>query len=111
MRLRRRTPAPSPDRWLISYADFITLLFAFFVVLYGVAQNDRDKPRDVAASVKRAFGGIAAPPKPRIKPAVTKAVEPGTPQDLAGTAVFLASAASDYVHGHVLVVDGAWMAR
>ena len=35
----------------------------------------------------------------------------GTPQDLAGTAVFLASAASDYVHGHVLVVDGAWMAR
>jgi 2-deoxy-D-gluconate 3-dehydrogenase len=35
----------------------------------------------------------------------------GTPQDLAGTAVFLASAASDYVNGHVLVVDGGWMAR
>ena len=56
---RRRLSGPSPDRWLISYADFITLLFAFFVVLYGVAQNDREKPRDVAASVKRAFAGSA----------------------------------------------------
>jgi 2-deoxy-D-gluconate 3-dehydrogenase len=35
----------------------------------------------------------------------------GTPEDLAGIAVFLASSASDYVNGHVLVVDGGWMAR
>lgn len=35
----------------------------------------------------------------------------GTPQDLAGVAVFLASSASDYVNGHVLVVDGGWLAR
>ncbi|MGD0201003.1 MAG: 2-dehydro-3-deoxy-D-gluconate 5-dehydrogenase KduD [Bryobacteraceae bacterium] len=35
----------------------------------------------------------------------------GTPQDLAGGAVFLASAASDYLNGHVLVVDGGWLAR
>ena len=35
----------------------------------------------------------------------------GNPDDLAGAAVFLTSAASDYVHGHVLVIDGGWMAR
>lgn len=35
----------------------------------------------------------------------------GEPEDLAGAAVFLASSASNYVHGEVLVVDGGWMAR
>jgi len=35
----------------------------------------------------------------------------GQPADLGGAAVFLASRASDYVHGHVLVVDGGWMGR
>ena len=35
----------------------------------------------------------------------------GTPADIAGAAVFLSSAAADYVNGHVLVVDGGWMAR
>ena len=35
----------------------------------------------------------------------------GAPADLVGAAVFLASAASDYVHGHVLAVDGGWLAR
>jgi 2-deoxy-D-gluconate 3-dehydrogenase len=35
----------------------------------------------------------------------------GTPADMGGTAVFLASAASDYVHGVVLPVDGGWLAR
>lgn len=35
----------------------------------------------------------------------------GEPGDLGGAAIFLASAASDYVHGHVLAVDGGWLAR
>jgi 2-deoxy-D-gluconate 3-dehydrogenase len=35
----------------------------------------------------------------------------GEPRDIAGTVVFLASRASDYVNGHILLVDGGWMAR
>ena len=35
----------------------------------------------------------------------------GDPRDLAGAAVFLSSPASDYVHGHIVVVDGGWLAR
>jgi 2-deoxy-D-gluconate 3-dehydrogenase len=35
----------------------------------------------------------------------------GEPSDLAGAAVFLCSSASDYVHGHILAVDGGWLAR
>jgi 2-deoxy-D-gluconate 3-dehydrogenase len=35
----------------------------------------------------------------------------GEARDMAGPAVFLSSAASDYLHGHVLVVDGGWMGR
>jgi 2-deoxy-D-gluconate 3-dehydrogenase len=35
----------------------------------------------------------------------------GKPEDLAGSAVFLCSAAADYVHGQVFAVDGGWLAR
>ncbi len=35
----------------------------------------------------------------------------GTPDDLVGAAIFLASEAAEYIHGHILTVDGGWMAR
>jgi 2-deoxy-D-gluconate 3-dehydrogenase len=35
----------------------------------------------------------------------------GSPQDVAGAAVFLASPASDYINGHILAVDGGWLGR
>jgi len=44
------------ERWLVSYADFITLLFAFFVVMFATAQNDKGKAALVAQSVREALG-------------------------------------------------------
>ncbi len=46
---------PNHERWLVSYADFITLLFAFFVVMYASAQSDKAKASQVAASVQAAL--------------------------------------------------------
>jgi chemotaxis protein MotB len=45
------------ERWLVSYADFITLLFAFFVVMFASSQTDRAKARAVSDSMARAFEG------------------------------------------------------
>jgi len=45
------------ERWLVSYADFITLLFAFFVVMYAISQADLAKLQKVAKSIRAAFGG------------------------------------------------------
>lgn len=43
------------ERWLVSYADFITLLFAFFVVMFASAQADKSRAKHVAESVRKAF--------------------------------------------------------
>ncbi len=43
------------ERWLVSYADFITLLFAFFVVMFATAQGDKSKAAQVSESVKKAL--------------------------------------------------------
>jgi len=43
------------ERWLISYADFITLLFAFFVVMFASSQADKKKAEQVSNSVKTAL--------------------------------------------------------
>ena len=50
------------ERWLVSYADFITLLFAFFVVMFASSQTDKAKAKQVADSVREAIedGGIKA---------------------------------------------------
>jgi chemotaxis protein MotB len=45
------------ERWLVSYADFITLLFAFFVVMFATSQTDKGKAQQVSDSVKRAIEG------------------------------------------------------
>ena len=45
------------ERWLVSYADFITLLFAFFVVMFASSQTDKGRAQQVSESVKKALEG------------------------------------------------------
>ena len=46
------------ERWLISYADFITLLFAFFVVMYATSKADQKKQAEAAAAINSAFRSL-----------------------------------------------------
>ena len=56
MSRRKRTEhLVSHDRWLVSYSDFITLLFAFFVVLYSSSQVDKRKVGRLALAIQVAF--------------------------------------------------------
>ncbi|UFS72413.1 flagellar motor protein MotB [Geomonas sp. RF6] len=47
---------PNHERWLVSYADFITLLFAVFVTLYAMGQTDKKKVEQVLNSMRDSFG-------------------------------------------------------
>jgi len=63
--MARKKAAPehaNHERWLVSYADFITLLFAFFVVMFASSQTDKVRAQMVSNSVKQALakGGVAA---------------------------------------------------
>jgi chemotaxis protein MotB len=72
MRRRRRIAYDheNHDRWLISYADFITLLFAFFVVMYAISAVNENKYRILASSLGDAFGKAPANvvPVPQMQP-------------------------------------------
>jgi chemotaxis protein MotB len=55
MMRKKRQGRVSHERWLVSYADFITLLFAFFVVLFATGESDKSKKVQLAASIESAF--------------------------------------------------------
>lgn len=55
----------NPDRWLVSYADFITLLFAFFVVMYSISSVNKGKYNQLTYSMETAFIGINGVPQPK----------------------------------------------
>jgi len=57
-------PEESTDRWLVSYADFITLLFAFFVVMYSISNVNQGKYRVLSDSVMSAFSAQSNSPFP-----------------------------------------------
>ena len=76
--MSRRKPIEEPvnhERWLVSYADFITLLFAFFVVMYSLSSLNEGKYRIMSNSVLMAFGRFKA---------ATDNVESSTPQQNPG---------------------------
>lgn len=55
----------NPERWLVSYADFMTLMFAFFVMLYSVSSVQEKKLQELSQSVGAALGFI---PLSKIQP-------------------------------------------
>ncbi|MGE0591232.1 MAG: flagellar motor protein MotB [Vicinamibacterales bacterium] len=62
MRRRRGGHRAGHDRWLVSYADLVTLLFAFFTVLYAGSRMDADSMAPVASSLQQAFDARPATP-------------------------------------------------
>jgi chemotaxis protein MotB len=54
--MKREAPPPeNHERWLVSYADFITLLFAFFVVMFASSQTDKSRAKQVSQAVEKAL--------------------------------------------------------
>ena len=57
-RRRREEEHDNHERWLVSYADFITLLFAFFVVMYSLSSVNEGKYRVLSDSLVQAFRNV-----------------------------------------------------
>jgi chemotaxis protein MotB len=57
MRKGTHPPGGGQDRWLLSYADFVTLLLAFFVTMYAISNVDATKLEPAASSMRMAFEG------------------------------------------------------
>ncbi len=61
-RRRREEEHENHERWLVSYADFITLLFAFFVVMYAISSVNEGKYKVLSNSLTNAFKNVTAQP-------------------------------------------------
>ena len=73
------------ERWLVSYADFITLLFAVFVVLYAMGQSDKKKVEEVMQSIQASFGMAnagAVAPKINVIPSKSISIMPSLKPEL-----------------------------
>ena len=57
-RRKRAEEHDNHERWLVSYADFITLLFAFFVVMYALSSVNEGKYRILSSSMVSAFRNV-----------------------------------------------------
>jgi chemotaxis protein MotB len=87
-RRERRRGHVNHERWLVSYADFITLLFAFFVVLYASSKADQKKQQQVSQAIDSAFHALGIFPDAARRPDNLKNVsaiskdEPVTPMNI-----------------------------
>lgn len=77
-RKKREEPHENHERWLVSYADFITLLFAFFVVMYALSTVNEGKYRILSDSLIHAFRNVtinaASPTQAVVMPPISAAV-------------------------------------
>ncbi len=78
MRVRVPRSRVTHDRWLVSYADFITLLFAFFVVLFATAKADQKKQMAMGEAIDSAFKSLGIFPDASRKPARSANAAAGT---------------------------------
>ena len=69
--MQRRQPRVGADRWLVSYADFTTLLLAFFMALYTVSDINPAKLASAQSSLRAAFDTPATVPAPASASAAT----------------------------------------
>jgi chemotaxis protein MotB len=91
-RLTRRQGTATRDRWLISYADFMTLLFAFFTTMYAISTVDASKLSSVAVGMQTAFDSATADVRPRTP---TLRAAPPAGRGIAGLAAGPAAAVPD----------------
>jgi len=83
------------ERWLVSYADFITLLFAFFVVLFASGQSDKTKQKRAAAAISSAFAQMAIFEPHSTTPAISDVPGAGAPTTPSPVELPMASETAD----------------
>jgi len=75
-RRRKHAEHANHERWLVSYADFITLLFAFFVVMFSSSQVDKRKVGNLALAIQVAFQQLGMFSPTGAQPSIVKTSTP-----------------------------------
>ncbi len=76
LRKKKHEEHENHERWLVSYADFITLLFAFFVVLYATSSQNQEKEKKFEDSIRANFNIVSSDAKPNMGPVVGQVFDP-----------------------------------
>ncbi len=76
MSRKRKTGHVNHERWMVSYADFVTLLFAFFVVMFASSRQDHRKAQQAEASIRTAFQTMGVFPSTSLQTDLSSVVVP-----------------------------------